>query len=112
MDRTIGSKLLVYRGKAQHTSGGLTRQDLKKNNRGKVVSIRRSDVQARINNLGDYLSKRQPKAKIRFNVVKRKQEKEQDIERQPKAKTKFVGVRRSNRSKAPTLKFKEAVAST
>ena len=34
----IGSKAQVFHGTAHHTSGGLTRKDLMKNKRGKIVS--------------------------------------------------------------------------
>lgn len=35
---TVGSKAQVFHGTAHHTSGGLTRKDLVKNKRGKIVS--------------------------------------------------------------------------
>ena len=35
---TVGSKAQVYHGTAKHTVGGLTRKDLMKNKRGKIVS--------------------------------------------------------------------------
>jgi hypothetical protein len=35
---TIGSKAQVFHGTAHHTVGGLTRKDLFKNKRGKIVS--------------------------------------------------------------------------
>lgn len=35
---TNGSKAQVFHGNALHTSGGLTRKDLMKNKRGKIVS--------------------------------------------------------------------------
>ena len=34
----VGSKAQVYHGTAHHTKGGLTRKDLMKNKRGKIVS--------------------------------------------------------------------------
>lgn len=36
----VGSKLMVFRGLAKHTSGGLTRKQLVKNKHGKIVSKR------------------------------------------------------------------------
>jgi len=36
----IGSKAEVYHGKAQRTSGGLTRKDLVMNKRGRIVSLK------------------------------------------------------------------------
>jgi hypothetical protein len=38
---TIGSKAQVYHGTAHHTSGGLTKSDLVKNKRGRIVSRRK-----------------------------------------------------------------------
>ena len=38
MVKAVGSKLDVFRGTARHTSGGLTKADLMKNKRGKIVS--------------------------------------------------------------------------
>lgn len=35
---SVGSKAQVYHGTAKHTAGGLTRKDLMKNKRGKIVS--------------------------------------------------------------------------
>ena len=35
---TVGSKAQVFHGTAKHTKGGLTRKDLLKNKRGKIVS--------------------------------------------------------------------------
>jgi hypothetical protein len=35
---TVGSKAQVFHGTAHHTSGGLTRKELVKNKRGKIVS--------------------------------------------------------------------------
>ena len=36
----VGSKLLVFRGLAKHTSGGLKRSDLMKTKKGRIVSRR------------------------------------------------------------------------
>lgn len=47
----IGSKRDVYNGKAMKTSGGLTKSDLMKNKRGKVVSIKQHRAGKRNNNL-------------------------------------------------------------
>ncbi len=38
MPITVGSKLQVWKGEAQKTGGGLKKDDLMKNKRGKVVS--------------------------------------------------------------------------
>lgn len=35
---TVGSKAQVYHGSAKHTSGGLTKKDLMKTKRGRIVS--------------------------------------------------------------------------
>ena len=34
----VGSKLMVWRGLAEHTSGGLRKEHLMENSRGKIVS--------------------------------------------------------------------------
>jgi hypothetical protein len=36
----VGTKLMVFRGHAKHTPGGLTRKDLFKNKKGRIVSRR------------------------------------------------------------------------
>jgi hypothetical protein len=36
--RTIGTKAQVFHGTAKHTSGGLTRKDLMKTKKGRIVS--------------------------------------------------------------------------
>ena len=42
--KTVGTKLEVWKGKAKHTSGGLTKKDLMKNKRGKVISIKKYEA--------------------------------------------------------------------
>ena len=42
--RTIGSRRQVWNGTAIKTSGGLTKAHLKKNKRGRIVSIRKSNM--------------------------------------------------------------------
>jgi len=37
----VGTKAQVYHGKARHTSGGLTRKDLMKTKKGRIVSRRK-----------------------------------------------------------------------
>ena len=41
--KTTGSRAEVFHGNARHTSGGLTRNDLKMNKRGEIVSVRASN---------------------------------------------------------------------
>ena len=43
MDKAIGTRAEVFHGNARHTSGGLTRNDMKLNKRGEIVSIRASN---------------------------------------------------------------------
>lgn len=43
MDKATGTRAEVYHGNARHTAGGLTRNDLKLNKRGEIVSIRASN---------------------------------------------------------------------
>jgi hypothetical protein len=41
---TVGSKAQVFHGTAKHTKGGLTRQDLIQNKRGKIVSRKQAEA--------------------------------------------------------------------
>jgi len=40
--KTVGSRASVFHNNAKHTSGGLTKSDLKKNKNGEIVSIKNS----------------------------------------------------------------------
>lgn len=42
--KTIGSRAEVFHNNAVHTSGGLTKNDLKLNKRGEIVSIKMSNI--------------------------------------------------------------------
>ncbi len=48
-------RLRVWRGELKKTSGGLTRDDLVKNSKGKIVSRRKSKQAGEQNNLGVWL---------------------------------------------------------
>ena len=50
-------RLEVWRGLRAKTSGGLRKEDLVKNKRGKIVSKRKSEQAGAQNNLGDFLRK-------------------------------------------------------
>ncbi len=41
--KATGSRAEVFHGNARHTSGGLTRNDVKMNKRGEIVSVKASD---------------------------------------------------------------------
>lgn len=43
-DKNIGSRAEVYHGTAKKTSGGLMKEHLVKNNSGRIVSKRKSDL--------------------------------------------------------------------
>ena len=49
--KTVGNKSEVFRGKAKHTPGGLKKENLMKNNTGKVVSKNASAAAKKSNNL-------------------------------------------------------------
>lgn len=49
--KTQGSRAEVYHGNAKHTSGGLEANDLKKNKRGRIVSVKQSERAKRDNRL-------------------------------------------------------------
>ena len=46
--KCIGTKREVYFGNAHHTSGGLVKKDLKENKFGRIVSIKRSKLAAKL----------------------------------------------------------------
>lgn len=45
--RAVGTRAQVWHGTARHTSGGLTRTDLRKNKSGHIVSRKASDAAKR-----------------------------------------------------------------
>ena len=49
--KTEGTRAEVYHGTAKHTSGGLTKSDLKQNKRGEIVSIKASNNAKKNNQL-------------------------------------------------------------
>jgi hypothetical protein len=49
--KIIGSRAQVKHGNADQTSGGLTKEDLKYNKYGKIVSIKASNAAKKSNNL-------------------------------------------------------------
>ena len=40
----VGTRAQVMHGNAKHTSGGLTKNDLKYNDRGQIVSVKKSEI--------------------------------------------------------------------
>jgi len=51
-----GSKLQVFKGVAEMTTGRLKKADLMKNRYGKIVSRRRSEASKKNNNLKDFIN--------------------------------------------------------
>ena len=51
-------RLRVWRGEAKKTAGGLTKKDLMRNSRGKIVSRKKSAAASSKNNLGHWLRKK------------------------------------------------------
>jgi hypothetical protein len=45
----VGTKLQVFRGKAKHTSGGLTKKQLMRNKSGRIVSRAKHNLALRMN---------------------------------------------------------------
>jgi len=42
--KVVGSKAMVWHGSAKHTSGGLTRKDLMKTKKGRIVSRKKHTI--------------------------------------------------------------------
>ena len=72
-------RLRVWRNELKKTSGGLTRDQLTKNKRGKIVSKKKSDQAAAQNNLGSFL--REAGKKVAASEMLRKK----GSKKQPKA---------------------------
>ncbi len=68
-DKAIGSRAEVMHGTAHHTSGGLTKGDLKYNKWGRIVSVKKSQKAKKENRLVKLGFKTQ---KGKFGVVKSK----------------------------------------
>ena len=70
-------RIEVWNGKRKKTSGGLTKDMLVKNKRGKIVSKRKSDQASDQNNLGDFLrpkGKPVPKDEMLYKKGQKKKE--------------------------------------
>lgn len=67
--KTVGSRAEVFHGTANHTSGGLEKKDLKKNKRGRIVSVKKSNQAKKDNRLvkHGFVTK-----KGKFGVMKKK----------------------------------------
>lgn len=89
--KTIGTKNEVYRGIAKHTAGGLKKENLKKNNSGKVVSKNASAAAKKNNNLvkAGYVTE-----KGKFGAVYKSPKKTRDSPKKkrksPKKKTEYT----------------------
>ena len=70
-------RLEVWRGIRAKTSGGLTKADLVKNKRGKIVSKKKSSQAFQQNNLGDFLRKKGKKVPKEEMLYKKGQKKPQ-----------------------------------
>ena len=64
----VGSRAAVMHGNAQHTSGGLTKKDLKYNKWGRIVSVKKSQKAKKENRLSKLGFKTQ---KGKFGIVKK-----------------------------------------
>ena len=71
-DKAIGSRAAVMHGTAHHTSGGLTKGDLKYNKWGRIVSVKKSQKAKKENRLVKLGFKTQ---KGKFGIVKTRKNK-------------------------------------
>ena len=94
MPRT-NQRLRVWKGELRKTSGGLTRDDLMKNKKGKIVSKRKSLAMKKINNLGGYLREKGQPFKI---------------DKKPEAAKKEVPAKKPEPAKKKETKVKKAPA--
>lgn len=54
----VGSRILVYRGKARETPGGLQKKDLIRNKHGRIVSRKKQILARKQKHLGSNLAKK------------------------------------------------------
>ena len=76
-------RIRVWKGELKKTSGGLTRDDLVKNRKGKIVSRKKSRQAAEFNNLGEWLRDKGDKFQ---GKTARQEEKQNEPEKAPKPK--------------------------
>ncbi len=73
-------RIRVWKGELKKTSGGLTRDDLVKNRKGKIVSRKKSRQASEFNNLGEWLRDKGDK----FQGKTARQEEKQNEPEKPK----------------------------
>ena len=75
-------RIRVWKGELKKTSGGLTRDDLVKNRKGKIVSRKKSRQASEFNNLGEWLRDKGDKFQ---GKTARQEEKQDEPEKKPAA---------------------------
>ena len=68
----IGNKTQVFHGFAEHTSGKLYKHHLKRNSKGRIVSIKASQAASNNKNLGEYQQKKTKKRPRRSGRLRKK----------------------------------------
>ena len=76
-------RIRVWKGELKKTSGGLMRDDLVKNRKGKIVSRKKSRQASEFNNLGEWLRDKGDKFQ---GKTARQEEKQDEPEKKPAAK--------------------------
>lgn len=66
-----GSRAQVLHGKARHTSGGLTASDLAMNNRGRIVSVKKSITAKELFNKPNSVIRKNMKTKRQMAVLRK-----------------------------------------
>ena len=102
-------RLRVWRGELRKTSGGLTRDDLVKNSKGKIVSRRKSKQAGEQNNLGVWLRSKGDKFGDKPAKAAPNKQQPKQAEAKPKVKPKPVLKEKPVPKPRPKLRLKLAL---
>ena len=94
----LSQRLRVWRGEIRRTTGGLRKDDLMKNSKGKIVSKRKSLAAYKVNNLGDWLRKKGDRFQDKRKGLKK--EDAVDLTEAPKKKKKVLAVEKKKKKPA------------
>ena len=104
-------RVRVYNGELKKTSGGLTKGDLVRNKRGKIVSRRKStQATSDANNLGSWLRRKGDKFQGKPRAYKEPEKDDRDDEKLAEVPAKPKKAAPPKKKTAPPLKKKKVVA--
>ena len=97
----LSQRLRVWRGEIRRTTGGLTKVDLMKNSKGKIVSKRKSMAAYKVNNLGSWLREKGDRFKDKRKGLKKEDAVDLTEEPKKKQKTETIPDEKPKKKKKP-----------